>query len=918
MPEEVAKIISYEDFLRAKVLAMPDMGIDVSWDEINPLLKPHQKAIVKWALKRGRAAIFVAFGLGKTIIQLEILRLLVKHLGGRGLIVAPLGVRGEFIRDNMLLMAGDDPRITDQQRSELQRWKGCDREGNRMVALRFVRSIDECDKTGLYFTNYETVREKKLDPREFDVVSLDEAACLRGFGGTKTFRQMMAFFEGSGTYRFVATATPSPNDFIELLAYAAFLGVMDVGGAKTKFFQRDSEHADELTLMPHREQDFWMFMSTFSVFLQFPSEIGYDDTGYSMPGMQVNWHEIPSDHSDAGQEPNGQGRLLSNAAIGLPAAAREKRSSLSARVTKMTEIIEKVDKTLYGYDQFIVWCDLNDEQKAVDNALKKAEVPFSSLYGNQDIDDREVLMNQWRDKKTAGFVSKTSMYGAGTNLQQAWHELFLGVNYKFYLFIQGIHRVYRFLQSHDVRIDIIYTEAEREIKLDLERKWEQHKELMAQMSAIIRKYGLGSNALAEQIGRKMQIERVQEQGEGWTMVNNDCIPETALDMKADCVDLVLTSIPFSQQYEYSPSFRDLGHNEDNEHFWGQMDFLIPNLLRVLKPGRVAAIHVKDRITPSGLTGRGYQTVYRFSDECGNRFEKHGFGFLGRISIITDVVRENNQTYRLGWTEQCKDGSRMGNGMPEYLMLFRKNPTDTSDGYADEPVKKDKANYTRSRWQIDAHGFMRSNGNRYLEPRDFEGVPHERIFKLFRQDSMRHVYDFARHVELSESLERCQECDHIHVGNRKCDHMIMIDEKKAGPCSCNIAGSRLPATFMLLQPQSWHPDVWTDIARMRTLNCNQVAKGREMHVCPLQFDIADRVIERFSMKGETVFDPFAGIGTVPVRAVMKDRIGVGCELSQDYFRDALIYLKDAERAKGMPTLFDLVEAEDVDAVSVMEF
>lgn len=890
--------MTYDDFLRAKVLSMPDMGIDVSWDEINPLLKPHQKAIVKWALKRGRAAIFAAFGLGKSVMQLEILRLLIKHLGGRGLIVAPLGVRGEFVRDSMILMAGDDPRITDEQRAELQRWKARDMQGNRFPPLRFARSLDECDSTGLYITNYESVREGKIDPRQFEAISLDECACLRGFGGVKIFRTLMGLFEGSGKYRFVATATPSPNDFIELLAYAAFLDVMDVGGAKTKFFQRDSEHADELTLMPHREQDFWMFVSTFAVFLQRPSEIGYDDTGYSMPGMTVNWHEIPSDHRDAGQEPSGQGRLLSNAAIGLPAAAREKRSSLAVRVAKMTEIVESVDKRLYSYDQFIVWCDLNDEQKAADKALRGLGVSFSSLYGNQNIDEREVLMSQWRNKETAGFVSKPSMYGAGANLQQAWHEIFLGVNYKFYLFIQAIHRVYRFLQLHDCVIDIIYTEAEREIKRDLERKWEQHKELMAQMSAIIQKYGLGSNALAEQIGRKMQIERVQESGEGWIMVNNDCIPETALDMKENCVDLILTSIPFSQQYEYSPSFRDLGHNEDNDKFWMQMDYLIPNLLRVLKPGRVAAIHVKDRITPSGMTGRGYQTVYRFSDECGNRFDKHGFGFLGRISIITDVVRENNQTYRLGWTEQCKDGSRMGNGMPEYLMLFRKNPTDTSDGYADEPVKKDKATYTRSRWQIDAHGFMRSNGNRYLEPRDFEGVPHERIFNLFRQDSMRQVYDFERHVALSESLECCQECGHVHTGDRRC-----------GQCECKIAGSRLPATFMLLQPQSWHPDVWTDVARMRTLNCTQVAKGREMHVCPMQFDIADRVIERFSMKGETVFDPFAGIGTVPVRAVMKDRMGVGCELSEDYFRDALIYLRDAERAKGMPSLFDLLAVEE---------
>jgi hypothetical protein len=328
-----------------------------------------------------------------------------------------------------------------------------------------------------------------------------------------------------------------------------------------------------------------------------------------------------------------------------------------------------------------------------------------------------------------------------------------------------------------------------------------------------------------------------------------------------------------------------------------MDFLIPNLLRVLKPGRVAAIHVKDRITPSGLTGMGFQTVYPFSDDCVAHFRKHGFGFLARKTIVTDVVRENNQTYRLGWTEQCKDGSRMGAGMPEYLLLFRKPPTDTSNGYADERVVKEKANYTRSRWQIDAHGFMRSNGNRYLTPEDLQGVPHERIFKLFRQDSMRQVYDFERHVGLSESLERCQECGHIHCGDRRCDK-----------CDCKIAGSRLPATFMLLQPQSWNEDVWTDVARMRTLNLNQSNSNREMHVCPLQFDIVDRVINQFSMSDEVVFDPFAGLGTVPMRAVLLGRKGHGVELATNYFLDAVHYAEEAERSTGLPTLFDLVAEE----------
>ncbi|KAA6459667.1 DNA methylase N-4 [Acidobacteria bacterium AB60] len=899
--------MTYEDFLRAKVLTMPDMGIEIEDGEIHPILKLHQRAIVRWAVRRGRAAIFSAFGLGKTVCQLEILRLLIKHLGGDGLIVAPLGVRLEFMRDaEMLGIRLSFIRSNDEVRRPLDL---CAEDPCAMCAGEYCAQHGAvpcgCDLTDrhyveprpdLYITNYESVREGKLDPREFEACSLDEAACLRGFGGTKTFRQMMAYFEGSGKYRFVATATPSPNDFIELLSYSAFLDIMDVSAAKTKFFKRNSEHADELTLMPSREQDFWLWCSSWAVFLQSPADLGFDATGYEMPEMRVHWHEVPSDHENAGMDPSGQGRLLRNSAIGLSSAAREKRDSLPRRLETLGELIDATTEDLYGHEQFIVWCDLNDEQNGVDKLLGSRGISFSSLYGNQDIDEREDLMNAWRGRETTAFVSKPIMYGAGVNLQQCAHAIFLGVGYKFFDFIQAIHRIHRFLQKRPVRIDIIYTEAEREIRRSLEEKWENHKLLVANMTELIRKFGLGSNAMQSEAVRKMEVSRREARGENFFIVNNDCVPETG-SMPENSVDLVLTSIPFSTQYEYSPSFRDFGHTESNDHFWAQMDYLIPNLFRILRPGRVAAIHVKDRITPSGLTGMGFQTVYPFSDDCVAAFKRHGFGFLARKTIVTDVVRENNQTYRLGWTEQCKDGSRMGAGLPEYLLIFRKPPTDTSNGYADLPVVKDKAQYTRSRWQIDAHGFMRSNGDRLLEPSDFHGVPHERIFKLFRQDSMRSVYDFERHVHLSESLETCQECGHIHVGDRKC-----------GQCPCKIAGSRLPATFMLLQPQSWHKDVWTDVARMRTLNALQVQGNREMHVCPLQFDIVDRAITQYSMPGEIVFDPFAGIGTVPMRAIELGRKGWGCELSEVYFADAVMYAKEAERKAAVPTLFDLLEEE----------
>lgn len=592
------------------------------------------------------------------------------------------------------------------------------------------------------------------------------------------------------------------------------------------------------------------------------------DEGYALPALEVIWHELPSDHREAGSEKDGQGRMFKSASIGVIEASREKRDTLPARVAKLAELVAAGDGS-----QWVLWCDLNDEQEAIEAALDAIGVSHSSLHGAQSIEEREALLEKWRARETAAFLSKPMMYGAGINMQQAHQMAFVGVGYKFQDFIQALHRTHRFGQTHPCVVHIVYTEAEREIRRDLERKWAQHNEQMATMTAIIREFGLSNASMAHALTRTIGVERAEASAKTWRMVNNDCVEE-AQRMEADSVGLIVTSIPFSHQYEYSPSYNDFGHTDNNEHFWRQMDFLTPQLLRVLQPGRVCAVHVKDRITPGGINGFGFQTVTRISDACADHFERHGFAFLARKTIVTDVVRENNQTYRLGWSEQCKDGSRMGAGLPEYVMLFRKPPTDRSNGYADLPVAKSKGKYTRPRWQYDAHGFTRSSGNRMLQPEDLDGLPQDAIYQLFRKYSTENVYDFARDVAIAEHVDR---------------------------------SGWLPSTFMLLPPTSWHPDVWTDVARMRTLNSTQAQKGREMHLCPLQFDIVERLIEQFSMPGELVADFFAGLGTVPFCAVKLGRRGLGVELATTYYRDAIWYCQQAEAQRATPSLFDLEEA-----------
>lgn len=375
-------------------------------------------------------------------------------------------------------------------------------------------------------------------------------------------------------------------------------------------------------------------------------------------------------------------------------------------------------------------------------------------------------------------------------------------------------------------------------------------------------------------------------------------------------DMIMSSIPFGDQYEYTAAYNDFGHNPGNVNFWQQMDFLTPNLLKVLKPGRIAAIHIKDRIRYGHQTSHGFMAIERVSDHCGDHFEKHGFIPFGRITIVTDVVRENNGTYRLAWTENSNDSSKMGVGLPEYVLLFRKPPTDNQNQRADEPVTKLKPNhfacfycgyslnvldkletigygeykcpncndwrkfeavedyergYSKAAWQIDAHSFWRSNGNRPL-------TDEERAL----------LYDHEAHVKRNEDKEK--------VGN-------------------------LPGDHFLDPPISQHQAVLTDVNFMNGLNGKQRQRRLQNHTCPLGFDIVNRLIRRFTNEGEIILEPFAGLYTVPYCAMKLGRRAYGIELADEYFRDGLKYCKEADFMAQQPTLFDWLALQQADAEKI---
>lgn len=835
--------MNYKEFLESKIELATESGFIVDPADINPALKPHQRDAVRWALKGGRRALFESFGLGKTIQEIEFCYQAVKHCGGRALIVLPLGVKQEFTRDAVEILGYDQPEY-----------------------CRTMEEVEKC-RSRIVLTNYERVRDGDIRPEYFAATSLDEASVLRSFG-SKTYQTFLDKFKNV-PYKLVATATPSPNRYKELIHYAAYLEVMDTGQALTRFFQRDSTKANNLTLYPNMEDEFWMWVSSWALFVMKPSDLNpeYSDEGYDLPPLDVRWVEIPVHYGDTADR-DGQIQLFQEAAEGLKEAAAVKRESIDQRVAEMKRIIEESPE-----DHFLLWHDLENER----NAIKKALPETVDIYGSMNYDEREKRVIDFSNGKCRLFATKKSLSGSGCNFQRYCHkEIFLGIDYEFNDFIQAVHRCYRFLQKEPVVIYIIYMENERQIKEALIEKWKNHNYMVAKMIEIVKKYGLNSANKVERLERKMGVEGSREErtvkGTYYTAVYGDCVEETR-EMESNSVDLIHTSIPFGNHYEYSANYNDFGHNQNTERFFEQMDYLTPELLRILKPGRVAAIHVKDRVLFGNVTGTGFPTMEPFHAACISHYMKHGFQYFGMITVVTDVVRENNQTYRLGWSDCCKDGTKMGVGCPEYILLFRKQQTDHSKGFADERVTKSKEEYTRAQWQIDAHGYWRSSGDRLISKKELESISVDNLQSVYRKYSRENVYSYEEHVALAKKLDE---------------------------------DGKLPATFMVVAPGSWNQmEVWDDINRMRTLNTTQSRRRAQMHVCPLQLDIVERIINRYSNPGEVVLDPFGGLMTVPMTAVKMNRMGYGIELNPDYFRDGVGYLQAAENEIDEPTLFDFM-------------
>lgn len=899
------KISAYTDFLLTKIKVADKHGIKVDESRLHADSKPHQKLIALWALELGRALIAPDCGTGKTNISLDVLNVLqqefLTYLGdkleGKCLVVTELGAHDTY--------CSHDPEVG---------------EGARMgIPVMFARTTEELLSlpSTIVCTNYESVRLGKIDFSKFVAVWLDEGNYIKNMASETT--DALAQQLKKVKYKYIASATPSPNEVLELVNYAHVLGIADRGQILTQFFQRNSTKAGELTLHPQHEADFWLWVHSWMVAIEFPSDLGFSDEGYQLPELNVHWIEVKMNKPlEAGAEKNGQIRLVADSGgNNLPANAKLKQASIDVRLKKAMEIVNESPE-----DHFIIWHHLNPEKEAIDKAFKGKN--YASLYGALKEEKREQIIVDFTKGDLKYLATKPEISGVGCNFQKHCHRaIVLGVNNDFNLLYQLIKRIHRFGQEHTCDIYILYLPEEYPIVQNLKRKWKQHNEQRLWLRSLVQKHGLNHEAMIEERKRTFKVERKVYDGKNYKLVGTDAVHEW-FNVPDNSIHLVNSSFPFGNHYEYTNYYNDFGHNIDNRSFARQLDFFLPELLRTMKPGRIVAVHLKNRIHYGSVTGKGFSVFHRFTHLVCDSMEKHGFETMGFHYIPTDVVGENNQTYRLTFGEMQKDSTKMGSGIPEEIWIFRKPPTSTENAYADEPVKhncecpfchkhnpyesftrlsekattfllqcpdKDCRQFfpaedlirhgeyqlTLPHWQIDADAFWQTSGNRLITPSEMKQWGLDKIRAWWDRFNPSVIYNYESHVQLLKDLD--------HAG-------------------------KLSRTFTTLPLVSNTPYIWNNVNRMHGLNLEQSRRKERNHICPQPYDEADRIIELYSNPGDLVADPFTGLGTSLIRAVKKGRKAFGTELNDEYARHANFYLKAAELKAAIPMLFDMATLDSL--------
>lgn len=624
---------NYHEFLKSKRLVVKPSGFEP--DGISEILFPFQKDIVRWACKKGKAAIFAGTGLGKTGMQLEWAHQVHQHTGADVLVLAPLAVAEQTAR-----------------------------EGEKFEVVVHLCKTQADVKPGVNITNYEKLAH--FNAGHFAGIVLDESSILKSFEGKVRTEIIEAFRDTP--FKLACTATPAPNDHMELANHAEFLHVMSRPEMLATFFVHDGGTTSQWRLKGHAVKAFWEWVASWAVMMSMPSDLGYEDNGFKLPPMEIE--QIVVDRT---------GYAVKEAQT-LQDRRRARTDSLDLRVQKAVDLVmSKPDES------WLVWCDLNKESEA----LKKAIPGSVEVKGADDPDYKTSSLTGFARGEIKILISKPSIAGFGMNFQVCHNQVFTGLSDSFEQYYQAVRRSWRFGQKEQVKVYVITSEKEGAVVKNIKRK-ERDFETMLH----------GMISATQEITKKniketsREIEKYMtgtDAGNGWEMRLGDNV-EQIKTVEDNSIGYTIFSPPFSSLYTYSNSERDMGNCRTDQEFFDHFNFLAPELFRTLKPGRLMSVHCMN--LPTSKQNHGYIGIRDFRGDLIRIFQKAGFIYHSEVVIWKDPVTAMQRTKALGllWKQIKKDSTMCRQGIPDYLVTFRK------PGENDDRVEHTAEEFPVEMWQ----------------------------------------------------------------------------------------------------------------------------------------------------------------------------------------------------------------------------
>lgn len=610
---------NYDEFLNRKKIKLVEFGFEINENEINPMLFDFQKFCVKRALKAGKYALFADCGLGKTFQQIEWARLVSQKTNKPVLILAPLSVVYQTIEEGLKLG----------------------------VEIKFPSN-----EIGIHISNYEQI--DNIDCSIYSGVVLDESSILKNFEG-ETKKAIIENFSKT-PYKLACTATPSPNDPMEIGNHSEFLNIMTRNEMLAMYFIHDGGETAKWRLKKHAVNLFYEFISSWAIMYTKPIDIGFEMTGYDLPELNLEEKQIATAKRD-------NGLLFNSTAISATDFNAELRITKFERLNEVVGIINsKPDES------FIIWIKQNEEGQE----LRKLIPCAIEISGSDSDESKEQKRKDFIDGKFKILITKSKIASMGLNFQHCHNQIFASLDFSFESLYQSIRRSYRFGQKENVNIYLITTDTMSNVLESIKQKQKQFEKMQAEMSKAINKYLKGDNM------NKPVYNTETVKNEFYEIKRGDCV-QLIKDVESESVGLSVFSPPFAELYTYSNHLEDMGNSKDYNEFMEQFGYLVKELYRVLMSGRNVAVHCMDLPIQKGK--EGFIGLRDFSGIILKAFEKEGFIYHSRITIWKNPVTEMQRTKALGLLhKQVKKDSTMSRvGIPDYVMIFRK------DGERNNPV-----------------------------------------------------------------------------------------------------------------------------------------------------------------------------------------------------------------------------------------